>query len=241
MDWVSTMNQMSSYTENKLRVYEDLLEPITITNGDGTTIASTSYTMKPANSYPKYSIKLKDSSGVVWEYDSGGNREQVIDVEGYWGYNPDYSTCWVDTLDTVQSGMDAVTTTVDVASAAGITADLQDYRFQAGNLIKIETSGEDDEFLLIVSVNYLANELTVVRGYNGTSAVSHSSADKIYVYRPWANVELACTRLVVWRYRQKDADSFNREILLGTGEIIIPTGMPADVRRLLPTSKEDRL
>ena len=241
IDWVATMNQMAGYSETKLRVHEDLLEPITVTNGDGTTIAPTAYVLKPANTYPKFALQLKTGSDVSWEYASDGGREQIIDLEGYWGYHPEYSTCWVDTLDTVQTDMDTVVTTIDVVLAGGIAADLQAMRFQAGNMLKIESTDEDDEFVFVVAVDHLNNQLTVVRSYNGTSAVAHTSGDKLYVFRPWANAELACTRLAVWRYRQKDSDSFNREILLGTGELIIPTSMPVDVRRLLPVRQEKNL
>jgi hypothetical protein len=95
------------------------------------------------------------------------------------------------------------------------------------------------EFIYITAIDYDTNDLTVVRGYAGTSAVAHLANEQIYVYRIAPDIEMACTRLVVWRYRQKDTDSFNREIILGTGELIIPTDMPEDVARLLPTPKEE--
>ena len=66
---------------------DDLLAITTITNGDATTLASTEYILMPANSYPKYAIKIKQSSDYTWEPESDGDSEQVISILGSWGYS----------------------------------------------------------------------------------------------------------------------------------------------------------
>lgn len=65
---------------------EDLLSITTLTNGDGNTIAATNYVLYPANETPKYAIRLKVSSDVVWEPESDGDEKQVIAIAGSWGY-----------------------------------------------------------------------------------------------------------------------------------------------------------
>ena len=66
---------------------DDLLTITTLTNGDGTTIASTAYTLTPANSTPKYAIKLKTSSGIYWQPASTGEITDIIGIAGTWGYS----------------------------------------------------------------------------------------------------------------------------------------------------------
>lgn len=66
---------------------DDLLTVTTLTNGDSTVLTTTDYILLPANSYPKYAIKLKDSSTYSWEEDSSGNSEQAISILGTWGYS----------------------------------------------------------------------------------------------------------------------------------------------------------
>jgi hypothetical protein len=66
---------------------DDLLTVTTLTNGDSTVLTTTDYILLPANSYPKYAIKLKDSSTYSWAEDSSGNSEQAISILGTWGYS----------------------------------------------------------------------------------------------------------------------------------------------------------
>ena len=66
---------------------DDLLAITTLTNGDDTVLASTEYILMPANSYPKYAIKIKQSSDYTWESESDGDYEQVISILGSWGYS----------------------------------------------------------------------------------------------------------------------------------------------------------
>src|SRR3990172_7755132 len=44
---------------------DDLLELLTLTNGDDTTIASTEYVLLPQSEYPKYMLKLRDVSSIL--------------------------------------------------------------------------------------------------------------------------------------------------------------------------------
>jgi len=71
----------------ELRFDDDLLTITTLTNGDGTIIASTEYYFTPRNVTPKYGLKLKESSSVAWYPDSSSNYEYVISILGTWGYS----------------------------------------------------------------------------------------------------------------------------------------------------------
>jgi hypothetical protein len=137
----------------------------------------------------------------------------------------------VDSNDAVAdaAGINASVTSVTVSDADGIAADLDTPRFQTGHLIRIES-----EYLDVQAVNTTTNILTVKRGVNGSTAAAHALNTQIDVFRPIDNIQMAALRLAVWRYRQKDVNSFDRTTILGTGIAITPAALPADVLSLLP-------
>lgn len=221
-----------------LKVDEHLLSVLTLTNGDGTVIAPDDFLLYPANYYPKNKIKLKNSSDVAWNYPSSGDTDQVIDVDGLWGYHNWYNEAWVDSLDTVVDDPLAIGgTTLTVDNANGVASDGEMERFQTGNMIRFG-SAELGEYAYVREVNTTSNELTIVRGYNGTTAEEQDQGTGIYLYRPMKNIVLATTRLVVWRYRQKDVDAFDTRYILGSGFAIVPSLLPSDVIPLIPSPRE---
>jgi hypothetical protein len=58
-----------------------------VTNGDGTVIASTYYVTQPRNRTPFYGIKLLASSNYVWESDANADPEGAISLLGRWAYS----------------------------------------------------------------------------------------------------------------------------------------------------------
>jgi hypothetical protein len=235
--WVSMMNAAGDLGQGVLRVDDDLLSVETLLNGDGSTIANTDYVLEPANVSIKNAIRLLSSSGLTWLPGTSGRREQVISVTGPWGYHTRYAEAWADSLDTVQNNpLTAGGTSLTVSDADGISADLQTPRFQSGQLLKIE-----NEFVSVVSVNTTSNVLTIKRAANGTVAAQHAQGTAISLYRPVDTIVQATLRMVAWLYTQKDANSFDRETILGTGVAITPSAMPADVVKLLPAPKPLRL
>ena len=58
-----------------------------VVNGDGTVVDPADYWLLPANTRPKWGIRLKPTSGVMWELDPDGNAEQAVSVSGWWGYS----------------------------------------------------------------------------------------------------------------------------------------------------------
>lgn len=64
---------------------EDLCSITSIVNGDGMSIASTKYVTLPRNVTPYFGIRLKASSGYVWEYED--DPEDAITIAGKWAYS----------------------------------------------------------------------------------------------------------------------------------------------------------
>jgi hypothetical protein len=189
-----------------------------------------------ANRYPKHTIELK--SGYSWAPDADGEIKQVIALSGLWGFHERYQEAWVDSLDSVENigGITSGATSITVNDADGDASDMGKTRFQAGQMILI-----DSEFLYVTGVNTTTNTLTVQRGYNGSTAAAHDKDDVIYIWRPMPIVVKACVRLVQWMYTQKDVDNFDRTFVVGTGVVSVPTALPADVRIFLGAQKVDLL
>lgn len=64
----------------------DLVAVTTLTNGDGTVIASTEYNLQPINETPAYALRLKDLTTVSWQPSSTYGSQKVISIAGSWGY-----------------------------------------------------------------------------------------------------------------------------------------------------------
>lgn len=63
-----------------------LLSVTTLTNGDGTTIASTEYTLLPRNRPSKFVVKLNDRSATYWQPATTTSDDYPISIAGSWGY-----------------------------------------------------------------------------------------------------------------------------------------------------------
>jgi hypothetical protein len=70
----------------QLDLDDDLLTVTTLTNGDATVVTSSKYFLIDRNKPPYYEIKLRASSGIIWQLDSNGDEEQAISLAGSWGY-----------------------------------------------------------------------------------------------------------------------------------------------------------
>lgn len=64
---------------------QDLAELTSITNGDGTSIATSSVVTLPRRVTPYFALTIKSSAGVTWTYTD--DPEDAISVTGKWGYS----------------------------------------------------------------------------------------------------------------------------------------------------------
>jgi hypothetical protein len=220
-----------------LRLDEGLLACDELLNGDGSEVTASEYVLEPANLWPKTRVKLRQASGTVWGPDADGNVEQVIELTGTWGNHDAYNRAWVDSLDTVRNNPLTINgTSLTVTDADGQAGDLAAMRFQAGQLIRMES-----ELALVLSVTTTTNVLEIVRAANGSTAAAHAQGTKIEIFRPQATISLACLRLTKWRYAQKDVDDFDKVYALGMGTVNIPARLPADVVQILGMPGKARL
>ncbi len=62
-----------------------------------------------------------------------------------------------------------------------------------------------------------------------------------YSTTPPDDIEHACTRLAAYMYRQKDAQTFDTTAIPDAGVILVPQGIPKDVKMILDHYKKVEL
>lgn len=185
-----TRNTLGYNSRDKLVLDDDLLAIDSVTNGDDTTISATNYLLYPANRYPKFALKLKDTSNVAWQRDASGNHEQVIEIAGTWGYSKDYTNQWQNNS--------AVLDASGISSTSATSANATHGKISAGDLIKI-----DSEILYVSEVNAGAtvDALVIVRGANGSTAATHAAGASVLRWAIDAELVRVATHAVVAMYR----------------------------------------
>ena len=226
-----------------LRLYDDLLEVTTLTTKNGlTTISSSDYNLKTANGTynqtPYRQIKLS-IDGTITAFEFDGTPDAANQVLGFWGYHDDWASAWEDSGDAVQDDpLSASATTLTVTDVNGDDINGIPNRFKRQQVIKIE-----DEILWITNTNITDNTLTVRRGMNGTTAVSHILTTTINLFKPMEDVVEAMQALGSYLYRRKDSigTSADRAIVSQQGPIILPGVLPEEVKRILRPHRKESL
>lgn len=204
-----------------LRFRDDLLDALEVKTRNGETdLLISQYLLKCGGSYnllPFDRLELV-SGGFEWT----GTPQASTSVKGIWGFHPGYPvTAWEDSGDAVQ-GLTGRTLTV---SDAGAKNYLGAPVFQPGQLFKIGS-----EFLRLLSVDSDENTLNVQRAVNGTEAEDHEVDSPIYIWRVWDDVWEAVLELAAYLYDLKDSQVYDVTATPETGMMVIPKGIPAQVR-----------
>lgn len=188
-------------TRNFLMLPYPLLSIATISiNGTDVTAYASVYPNTTSAS-PYYVIQL--DSGYSW-YDytpptSGNTLVSTVSIHGTWGYHPNWSQAWAS-LDTLSANITSTATTLTVSDVDGADQYGNTPRFSAGNIIRI-----DNEYMLVTATNTTTNALTVIRGYNGQTAVAHTSTTAVYVYQVDDSINRAVSRQVGLMYARRGA------------------------------------
>lgn len=204
---------------------DDLLEVITLTNGDATTIAAADYVFKPANESPKYCLLIRDTSTVLFTTNSSNSGQQVIALNAIWGYHNNYSKRgWIagSQLDEGSNITAAVTNfTVDSGTP-----------FKTNQLVRV-----DNEILL---VNYVSsNEIYVTeRGYNGSTAAVHLDNAPVYYWQPMQDIVQLTLEIARMMYRSRYGENVETtSITTPAGVVINPRSLPVWARELIDKYK----
>ena len=148
------------------------------------------FLLEPYNRSPKTLLKLEeDTTASLY----GG--QQTLTILGEWGWQTDKVS--LSTADEISS---TTTAAVSVTSGAGT---------YAGDTIIIDT-----EQLYVSAV--LGNNLTVIRGVNGTTAATHSGGAAYYKWKYADDVTQAALDIARTYWRSRDAGLTS---IIGTGEM----------------------
>lgn len=207
-----------------LNVERDLLEVTTLTNGDGTEVSASAITLAYGNTWPKYRIRIKRSSGVTFTYSD--DYEDAISVAGVWGYHSDYDNAWASTGLTVQGGglSDSATTVTVSATITGADSYGVAPVLSPGNLIKV-----GGEYMAVTKADGVS--LTVRRAVNGTTAAAHAANAIVYVFYPEAPITRAVLRWAAYLYARRG--EFSQSVFDGVGVTTFPPDAPQEVQHIL--------
>lgn len=197
-----------------LLLTDDLLALTSVTNGDGSLIASNDIQLLPGS-------RLTLHNGAAFNYDS--TPVNAIAVEGIWGWHDDWAQAWLSSGDTVQNNpLGSSATSLTVSDADGVDGNGLTPRFQVGQLLRLEA-----EYAWVTEVNPATQVLTIQRGMNGTTAADHAQNTSIEVYQPSRDAEMLGLRVAAWLYREPNT--------------INGTYMPPMLRPMLDTLRRPRV
>src|SRR3990167_8407606 len=222
--WIDGV-QRSSKNARELVVDDDLLEVISITNGDATSVTSAQYDLVPKNIYPKFAIRFKSSVSIVWEDDSSGNIEDVIAVTAIWGYHDRYAQRgWTSggTLGAAITTNSALTFTMSSGHSLAV-----------GQVVKI-----DNELFNVSGVS--SNTITVPkRGDNGSTAATHLTSVTVNIWNPQHDIRELCLEMARNLYKSRFGE--NAEVvstITAAGVVVTPRAPPSWGRDGLEKNKK---
>ncbi len=205
-----------------LRLDDYLLEVITLTNGDGTVIPSTEYTLRPRNRSPHYGIRLIDNSTYYWASDGAGDTHDVIAVNGVWGYHDRYNQAWL-LGSTATEAMDDNETGYDVTSSS---------LFAVGNLIRF-----DNELGYVSAIG--TNSLTITRHENYSTAATHLTSINIYIWQPMEQARNAVCEIAKTAYGRRKGESTSSNVTVtAAGVVLSPRDIPTMARDFILTMRD---
>jgi hypothetical protein len=208
----------------ELKLRADLLEVITLTNGDGTAIASTDYILESANQTPYWRLRLRSTATTYWLPDTSNGTEQAIELVGWVGFRENYSQRAWKLAGTLGAAI-TDTTTLAFTMTAGHT-------LTPGHIVKIGT-----EIFNVDTV--LTNAITpIVRGDNGSTAATHLINTPVYVWKPDELARDAVLDFARRSYKRRFGQSQGNESTIApSGAVLPPKEIPASVNEFISTHK----
>lgn len=206
---------------NELWLDDDLLEIITLTNGDTVAIASTDYVLKPTNEYPKYAIRLKDMSTIYFTLATDSSADEAISLAAVWGYRDRYNADGWVTGSTLNEGAGLNATDLTFTVTAGTL-------FARDQIIRIENE------LMIVSL-VSTNDITVTqRGVNGSTAATHANGTAVKYWVHQDDIQALALEITRIMYRARYGENVETTaITTPAGVIVTPRSLPTWAQEII--------
>lgn len=187
----------------------------------GNTVDSTDYQFVEAN-HPKRLIALKRSAALGWSQfsDDWLNSIALQATRGYHRNFPDEA--WEASGQSVQD--DPLSDSATIVKVADSTV------FSPGHLLQIE-----NEWLLVAAVDAspTPDELTVVRGVRGSTAVTHTQGIVISIWKPEPQIVRAATRWASVLYAMRGQVEEMKSDVFGGTVTRFPQDAPKEVWNIL--------
>jgi hypothetical protein len=196
------------YIDGNLYLDEDLLVPSTFEIG-GVVVDAADYYLLPSNWLPYSYINFDRSAVTGISSDYGAS----YDITGTWGYHENLTQAW--TIVQTAFSCTANETVISVFDAS---------LYETLQYLRCES-----EMMQVVSRNVADDELTVLRGVNGTTAAIHTAAP-LEKYSVIHAIGLAATRLVAYYYQRRT--DVGNTVQLPDGSVVI-SSMPEGVKETL--------
>lgn len=196
------------WLDGNLRLPEDLLVPSLFQIG-GVTVDPADYAAVPSDALPYMYMAFDPTtvSGVSTAWGAG------YLFTGTWGYVENLNQAW-------ESVVAAFSCTANETVLPVLNANL----FETFQYLRCES-----EMMQVVSRNITDNEITVLRGVNGTDAAIHS-AKPLQKFKVVYAIADAATRWVAYRYQRRT--DVGQTVQLPDGSVVIANG-PEGVAKTL--------
>jgi hypothetical protein len=183
------------------------------------------YFLYPLNAEPltawgrPFTRVVADPEGPLPSFTAG---RSTVQVDGGWGYRSFFADSGSDVAG---GGVSAAATTVPVTNGAALAP---------GNTVR---AGTEQMFVRQVS----ANDLTVVRGVNGTTAATQAGGTDVHLFRPPQQV-VEATQLLAARYwKRKDSAYGPSAGSNGMGAVRVVPGLDPDIELMLSAFRKLRV
>jgi hypothetical protein len=173
-------------------------------------------------------------SGAGWQelYHRYRTGAKVV-VTGTWGYHHDYAHAWIE-VNTLSAAIpDASVTGITVGGVFGGDPRLIGERYSYGSLIRV-----DDEMMQVLEVNTSTNELTVIRGANGSTAISHADGATVELFEGEDPIRRVTARQAALLYARRGA--FEVQQVDGFGITTYPQDLLMELRGTLGSYQNAR-
>ena len=166
---------------------DDLLTLTSLYNGDGSSIRLEDVRRVPSHPDVPASV-LQLINGARFVYSE--SPIDAINISGIWGWHENWSQAWQDSLDTIQDDpLSASAANLNVVDADGPDRDGISPRFQVGHLLRIES-----EYMRVTAIDRARNQLTILRGVQGTRPAAHPAGQRIETYDAGPAIRDLCAR-----------------------------------------------
>ena len=211
-----TSDRVDSW-EGTFRFGEPLLALSGVTAGTTTLTVGTTVQLYQGDLSPYLNLQLLNRCCGGWyQYIrcSGCETLPFVSITGTWGYNVDYPSSWVNTLQSIQNvaGIDADDTSITVLDPEAANANGYAPCLSVGNLLQI-----DSEWLEVTAVNTSTNAITVRRGVNGSTAAAHNNGTAIYTFAVEETVKRATARQAAFQLAKFGA--YDNQAVSGIGSV----------------------